>query len=90
VGSIGVLTIIGSTLMGFRAARAESASNAASAALRRKADELELLSSVQFQMSLEDLQRRLLAAGWGLFGVVNWIQSKTPMSGVAAGPGKRE
>lgn len=80
IGSIGVLTIIGSTLMGFRATRSDSESNSAARALRRKADELESLSEQQFQMSLQDLQQHLVAAGWGLIGVVTWLKTKTPVT----------
>ncbi len=77
IGSIGVLTIVGSTLMGFRATRSDSESNTAARALRRKADELESLSVQQFQMSLPDLQQRLVASGSGMIGVVTWLKTKT-------------
>ena len=77
IGGVGVISIIGSNLLGVRAARADSPSAPASY-LREKARELENLSTLQFQMSLEDLQARLLATGWSLLGVVNWLTQRTP------------
>jgi hypothetical protein len=84
VGGVGVLSIIGSNLIGYRTARAESTSGGAATTLRAKATELEELSTLQFQMSLDDLQARLRAAGWTLFGIVNWLRTRTPADPVSA------
>ncbi|MDQ1110975.1 hypothetical protein QE418_000423 [Microbacterium testaceum] len=77
VGSVGVLSIIVTTLIGHFVSRTNDATNGAAASLREKADRIEHLTEEQFQMSLEDLQGRLVLAQWGLFGVLDWIAAKT-------------
>lgn len=81
IGSVGVLLILATTLLGHHASQTNEATNSASRSLRMKADRVENLAEEQFQMPLDDLLNRLSLAGWGLVGVLSWIAEKTPGAG---------
>ncbi|MCU1440953.1 MAG: hypothetical protein JWP85_1950 [Rhodoglobus sp.] len=76
----GIGTIIGSTAMAFRSVRADATAVTAIQRLKSKADDIEALAGAQFEMSLDQLERQLVDASWGLFGVVMWLSAKTPTS----------
>ena len=84
LGSLGVLTIIGSSIFAFRLAKADQESNEAITTLQNKAEALQNLSEEQFQMSLKDLQMKLAVTGWGLLHIANWMREKTKLPDAAA------
>jgi len=80
LGSVGVLTILGSSVFAYRAAKADRESNDATATLQAKAEALRDLSEEQFQMSLEDLQLKLAVTGWGFLRIADWMRAKTKLT----------
>lgn len=80
LGSLGVLTIVGSSVFAYRAAKTDRESDEAVAALQAKAEALQELSEEQFQMSLEDLHTKLAITGWGLLRIADWLRAKTSLT----------
>ena len=78
IGGVGVLTVVISILMGYRATRLESSSVDSIQILTDKAHDIEKSAIESAWMSLEELEEHLLSASWELFGFMNWILAKTP------------
>jgi len=78
VGLIGVGTIITTVILNFRSIRADRASVSVVQLLRDRASRLETQSAEQFQMSMVELQNRLVTASWGLLSFLGWLTDKTP------------
>lgn len=78
VGVIGVGTIITTVILNFRSIRADRASVSVVQLLRDRASTLESQSAEQFQMSMAELEKRLITASWGMLSVLGWLTNKTP------------
>ena len=78
VGTVGVVTVIGSIFIGYRNFRSDATSFGTFQLLEGKAEELEELTGAQFQLTIEELEGRLIDAGWGLLFIAEWLASKTP------------
>lgn len=75
LGLLVVGTVILSITLNYRSVRADIDADGVVGALTEKASELEKISSAQHQMSLRDLENRLITAGWGFLGIMQWLSN---------------
>lgn len=80
VGLGGLLTVVLTVVLGYRSIRAETSSLAAIQLLEKKAEEVETISTEQYQMTVRELEDRLIAAHWGLYGLASWLAARTSVS----------
>lgn len=79
VGSVGVLGVMLSILVGYRSAKSEEVSARAVAMLTEKAHEIESLSIEQYKMPLADLNTHLELTRWGLIVATTWLDNQIPL-----------
>lgn len=87
LGALVVLTVVAALFVSYRDGKSDEDSRRAVDALRNKADSLGEQVGGSFAESLDDLERRLGAIGWGLLGVSTWLAARVP-PGWATGPSK--
>lgn len=87
LGALVILTVVVALFVSYRDGKADEESRRAVDALRSRADSLGEQVGGSFAESLEDLERRLGAIGWGLLGVSTWLAARVP-AGWASGPSK--
>ncbi|MFJ2620153.1 hypothetical protein [Glutamicibacter sp. NPDC087344] len=78
-GILGVVvagTVIISITLNYRSVRAEADAEGVVRTLYGTAAEFEQASVEQHQMSFRDLENRLFATGWGIFGVARWLATQ--------------
>lgn len=78
LGSIVILTVVASLFLSYRHARTDNDALAAIEELRSRADSIGEQVGGGFAESIDDLERRLVAIGWGMGGVLNWLGAQVP------------
>ncbi|OUD81744.1 hypothetical protein CMMCAS02_02340 [Clavibacter michiganensis subsp. michiganensis] len=78
LGIGGVLGLIGSILLGYRAQKTAEVSDQAVAMLTEKAAELDAHSERQYHEGLHGLETRLEEAGWGMKWLNKWLLEAVP------------
>lgn len=78
LGSLLVLTLVTSIFLVFRQSRSDETSTEAINGLKAKADEFGESVGGSFATSVQDLEARLAAIGWGLLGATKWLAARVP------------
>jgi MFS family permease len=76
LGIVVIGTVISSIALNYRSVRADVDSAGVINTLSGKAAEIEDSSAEQHQMSFLELEKRLLATGWGLLGLTQWLSTR--------------
>lgn len=86
VGSLGVLTIIGSLILAYRAARADASATQAIASLEQERQDLRDLARDNFALDYQDIEQRLDRASWEMLGAFHWLAGKNTSSNAGGRP----
>ncbi len=78
LGALVILTVVVTLFVSYKDGKSDEESRLAVRALRTRADTLATQVGANFADSLEDLERRLEAIGWGLLGVTSWLAARVP------------
>jgi hypothetical protein len=78
VGAVILSTVMLTIFFSYRSSRSATVSAEVVSMLRGKADDVENLSTSQYQLPLHDLEKRLQETNWSALGAARWLARQIP------------